>query len=192
MCRAGSRGGRAIPTVRDMGTQRTPQSRSIPTIARTGATLAAAALLTGASTVPVSAQPGAHPIAGDPIAGDVVTCTIAGADVELVGTSGHLLTEETTHVDAQGRARSLFTVRTSYAVLLGPDDTEYQLNGFGFDRVLYPTAVNSGDVLREHILFHFDVVGPAGSVGVVRFSLRASAGEAPVITDTSTCRLPWN
>jgi hypothetical protein len=147
--------------------------------------------------VPVSAAPAAHPIAGDaiagdPIAGDVVTCTIAGVDVALVGTSGHLLTDETTHVDAQGRARSLFTIRTSHAVLLGPDGTQYRLNGGGFDRVLYPTAVNSGEVLREHIAFHFEVVGPSGLVGVVRFSLRASAGEAPVITDTSTCLLPQN
>ena len=172
-----------------MNPQRTPRSRSIPRplFARTGATLAAAALLTGASTVPASAEPAAHPIAGD-----IVTCTIAGVDVALVGTSGQLLTEETTHVDDQGRARSLFTIRASHALLLGPDGTEYRLNGGGFDRVLYPTGVNSGEVLREHILFHFDVVGPTGRVGVVRFSLRASAGEAPVIADTSTCQLPQN
>jgi hypothetical protein len=163
------------------------RSRSIPRhlIARSATAAVAAAALVGVPALPASAQPQAHPIAGD-----VVTCTIAGATVALVGASGHTLTEETTRVDAQGRARSLFTIRTSHARLTGPDGTPYRLIGGGFDRVLSPTDANPGDVLREHILFHFDVIGPAGRVGVVRFSLRAEAGSPPAITDSSTCQLP--
>ena len=166
-----------------MNTPRTSRSRSLPR--QVIVSSSTAALLVGAAALPASADPTAQPIAGD-----VVTCTIAGAAVPLVGTSGHMLTEETTHVDAQGHARSLFTIRAHDARLAGPDGTRYRLIGGGFDRVLYPTEINTGEVLRERILFHFDVIGPAGRVGVVRFSLHAEAGEPPAVTDTSTCQLP--
>lgn len=172
-----------------MNTSRTPRSRSLPRRLLVGSSTAAvsAALLVGTSTPPASAEPTAQPIAGD-----IVTCTIAGIEVPLVGTSGHLVAEETTQLDAQGRARSLFTIRAHHAFLAGPDGARYRLTGGGFDRVLYPTEVNTGEVLREHILFHFDIIGPAGRVGVVRFSLRAEEGAPPVVTDTSTCQIPQN
>ena len=184
MRRGGSAGGAALPTVGAMNTPHT--TRSVPRlIGRTTATAVAATTLLGAAALPSSAEPTAVPIAGD-----IVTCTIDGAPVQLVGVSGYVVQEETTRIDAQGRARTLFTIRASHARLAGPDGTSYRLTGGGFDRVLYPTEDNTGDVQREHIQYHFTVVGPTGRAGVVRFSMRIGPGTTPVFTDRSTCQLP--
>ncbi len=161
-----------------------PVSRQI---GRRAIAAAAAATILGTTALPASAKP--SPV---PIVGDIVTCTINGSAVQLVGVSGHMLKEETTRIDRRGRARTVFTVRADHAELVGPDGTSYALTGRGFDRVLYPTADNTGKVLRERMRFHFDVVGPSGRVGVVRFSMRVGRDGPPVTTDRSTCQIPHN
>jgi hypothetical protein len=174
---------------RDMNMQRI---RRVPTatrkpIRRTSSAVATAALLVATTALPSAAEPVAHPIAGD-----IVTCTIGKSRVPLLGKSGRLIKEEITRVDQQGRAHTVFTIKTRHARLTGPRGTVYRLKGGGFDRVLYPTEVNTGDALREHIAYHFDVIGPRGRIGVVRFRMRVTDGGPPAITDTSTCRLPEN
>lgn len=156
--------------------------------ARTGFALAGTALLlAGTASQPASAH---SPTTSRSAVGDVVTCVIGGGTVALTGTSGTITTAETTRVDARGRAHSTFRVAAHRVHLAGPDQRTYRLTGSGFDHVLYPTEQDQGDVLREHIVYHFDVIGSSGVVGVVRFRLTARRGSAPVVSDSSTCEIP--
>jgi len=122
----------------------------------------------------------------------VVTCKIGDnpVDLTLTGTSGTIDMAETTRLDGQGRAHSMFHVEAHQVSLLGPDGSKYWLTGSGYDHVLYPTAKNSGDELSEQLVYHFDVHASSGVIGVVRFSLSYDAGSAPVFSDSSTCQIP--
>lgn len=125
-----------------------------------------------------------------PAKGTVVTCTIGGHSVDLIGTSGTIDMAETTLLDGQGRAHSMFHVEAHQVSLLGPDNSTYWLTGSGYDHVLYPTADNSVNQLSEQLVYHFDVHASSGVIGVVRFSLSYDAGTGYVTSGTSTCQLP--
>lgn len=120
----------------------------------------------------------------------VVTCTIGNNRVDLIGTSGTIDMAETTRLDGQGRAHSMFHVEAHQVSLLGPDGSKYWLTGSGYDHVLYPTADNSGKELSEQLVYHFDVHASSGVIGVVRFSLSYDAGSGYVTSDSSTCQIP--
>jgi len=180
-------------TFKDMnptrGTQRpSTQHRA----ARTGLALAGSAvLLVGASAVPaVAAAATSSTSSHIPAKDTVVTCTIGGNTVDLTGTSGTIDMAETTRLDGQGRAHSMFHIEAHQVSLLGPDGSNYWLTGSGYDHVLYPTAQNWGDALSEQLVYHFDVHASSGVIGVVRFSLSIDAGSAPVTSGTSTCQIP--
>ena len=176
-------------SVSDMNTTRsTKQPATQLRAARTGLALAGTALvLAGTSAQTAGAD---SPATSRSAVGDVVTCLIGGSPVALTGTSGTVRSAETTRIDGQGRAHSMFRVAAHQIHLVGPDRSTYRLTGSGFDHVLYPTEQNYGDVLSERIDYHFDVTGDSGVVGVVRFTLSFEAGSAPVIADSSTCQVP--
>jgi len=178
---------------KDMNTTRGTQRPSTHhRSARTGLALAGSAvLLVGASAVPAAAAAAISSTSSHiPAAGTVVTCTIGGTSVALTGTSGTIDMAETTRLDGQGRAHSMFHVEAHQVALLGPDGSNYWITGSGYDHVLYPTAQNWGDELSEQLVYHFDVHASSGVIGVVRFSLSYDTGSAPVISDSSTCQLP--
>jgi hypothetical protein len=180
-------------TFKDMNPTRSTQRPSTHhRAARTGLALAGSAvLLVGASAVPAAAAATTSSTSSHiPAKDTVVTCTIGGNPVDLTGTSGTIDMAETTRLDGQGRAHSMFHVEAHQVSLLGPDGSKYWLTGSGYDHVLYPTAQNWGDELSEQLVYHFDVHASSGVIGVVRFSLSYDAGSAPVISDSSTCQLP--
>ncbi len=122
-----------------------------------------------------------------PAAGAPVTCDRVGT---LTGSSGYLEESESTRIDRQGRAHVLFTIGAHHVVLTGDDGVRYHLVGGGFDAVLYRTSDVTGDIQHEDEAFLFDVVGPHGRVGVVRFWLHTGPDQIPRAHDSSTCQLP--
>ena len=122
----------------------------------------------------------------------VVTCKIGDnpVDLTLTGTSGTIDMAETTRLDGQGRAHSMFHVEAHQVSLLGTDGSKYWLTGSGYDHVLYATPDNSGNELSEQLVYHFDVHASSGVIGVVRFSLSYDAGSGYVTSDSSTCQIP--
>ena len=180
-------------TFKDMNPTRGTQRPSTHhRAARTGLALAGSAvLLVGASAVPAAAAAVTSSTSSHiPAKDTVVTCTIGGNTVDLTGTSGTIDMAETTRLDGQGRAHSMFHVEAHQVSLLGPDGSKYWLTGSGYDHVLYPTAQNWGNELSEQLVYHFDVHASSGVIGVVRFSLSYDAGSGYVISDSSTCQIP--
>jgi hypothetical protein len=159
---------------------RTTARRAIATTASALAVTAVAAVTANPASAAASTQ-------AVPAAGAVVTCDGVGA---LTGTSGYLRQRETTTVDGRGRAHVLFTIATDRVELAGADGTRYRLTGAGFDHVLYPGGAVTGDILREHEQFHFDVTTGDHIVGVVRFRLHTGTDQIPHVRDASTCQLP--
>lgn len=150
-------------------------------LASTATTLGVLALL----AAPASAQPaGTTQI---PTAGATFICDHVGT---LTGISGYLEESESTHLDGQGRAHVLFTIGARKVVLTGADDSRYRLVGGGFDAVLYRTSDVTGAIQNEREAFLFDVVGPHGRAGTVRFWLRTGPDQIPHVHDSSTCQLP--
>lgn len=150
-------------------------------LAGTVTTLGALALF----APPASAEPpGTTQI---PAAGAPVTCDRVGT---LTGSSGYLTESESTHIDRKGRAYVLFTIGARGVVLTGDDGARYRLVGAGFDAVLYQTGDVTGDIQYEDEAFVFDVVGPHGRVGVVRFWLHTGPDQIPHVHESSTCQLP--
>ena len=180
------RGGSTIAfSVPGMTSHRTTRIRT--TARRAVATTAGALAVAAVAAVAASPASAAAPTQAVPAAGAIVTCDSVGA---LTGTSGYLRQRETTTVDGRGRAHVLFTISTDRVELAGTDGTRYRLIGAGFDRVVYPGSVVTGDVLREDERFHFDVSTGSHVVGVVRFRLHTGADQTPHVRDISTCQLP--
>ena len=180
-------------TFKDMNPTRSTQRPSTHhRAARTGLALAGSAvLLVGASAVPAAAAATTSSTSSHiPAKDTVVTCTIGDNPVGLTGTSGTIDMAETTRLDGQGRAHSMFHVEAHQVSLLGTDGSKYWLTGSGYDHVLYPTADNSGKELSEQLVYHFDVHASSGVIGVVRFSLSYDAGSGYVTSDSSTCQIP--
>lgn len=182
-------------TFKDMNPTRGTQRPSTHhRAARTGLALAGSAvLLVGASAVPAAAAATTSSTSSHiPAKDTVVTCKIGDTPVALTGTSGTIDMAETTRLDGQGRAHSMFHVEAHQVSLLGPDGSKYWLTGSGYDHVLYPTADNSDsdNELSEQLVYHFDVHASSGVIGVVRFSLSYDAGSGYVISDSSTCQIP--
>lgn len=132
-------------------------------------------------------RPSAPPAQDVPAAGASVPCRTVGT---LTGTSGVLRQQETSYVDRSGRTHVLFTIAARSVRLIGTGGSTYRLIGGGFDYVVYPGRTITGRVDSEKELFRFDVVGPQGVAGVVRFSLHTGADQIPHVHDTSTCQLP--
>ena len=110
--------------------------------------------------------------------------------IPAAGAPVYLVESESTHIDRQGRAHVLFTIGARSVVLTGDDGARYRLVGAGFDAVLYQTGDVTGDIQHEDEAFVFDVVGPHGRVGVVRFWLHTGPDQIPHVHDSSTCQLP--
>lgn len=122
-----------------------------------------------------------------PAAGATVTCQGLG---KLTATGGHLVRHEPTWHDGRARAHTLFTIVARGVRLTDGHGTRYRLLGGGYDAVVYRGRDITGTVSSESEVFTFDVTGPNGVVGVVRFRLHSRSGSSPRIHDASTCKLP--
>jgi hypothetical protein len=144
-------------------------------------------LLAAASLPAWACPPNADSSIQIPARGAPVTCDGTGM---LTGSGGYLVQSETTRIDQRGRAHVLFTISAHHVSLTSGGVAGYRLRGGGFDRVIYRTSDISGDIVREDEAFRFDVIGPGGVVGVVRFRLHTGPNGTPLVHDTSTCQLP--
>ena len=165
-----------------MNTHRTPTSIKL---SLTALALTASSLAVFTSSTPSSAA--TRPTTSISAAAAIVTCDGVG---KLTGTGGHLVSASPP--GTTGTAGRTCCSRSSPDQVRLTDDhgTHYRLVGGGYDSVVYPGSDVTGQVSAEDEAFTFDVTGPDGVVGVVRFRLDIRHGHSPQVHDASTCKLP--